>query len=117
MPANNFAVIIAFMVLIPNIFFLPGKQTRHESHVLRFGFVVLGIFVLHGNLVDVDFKYFDLGQSWEPVGFLVFIACLGYIVIRRFLRFEKDLATISQEMETARQIQSFILRNLQRVTK
>ena len=109
MPANNFAVIIAFLVLIPNIFFLPGKQTRHESLVLRFGFLVLVGFALHANLADIEFKYFDLGQGWEPIGFIVFIASLGYIVIRRFLRFEKDLATISQEMETARQIQSFIL--------
>jgi len=111
MPANNIMVIVASLVLMPNIFFLSGKQSRRESHVLRFGFIVLGGFVVHANLVGFNLMHGHgrLGQSWEPIGFLVLTACLGYIVVRRFLRFEKDLATISQEMETARQIQSFIL--------
>ena len=43
------------------------------------------------------------------VGLLIFIGCLGFIVIRRFFDNEKELAMLAHELETARQIQSFIL--------
>ncbi len=39
----------------------------------------------------------------------MFIGCLVYVVAYRFFHNEKDLITITHELETARQIQSFIL--------
>ena len=40
---------------------------------------------------------------------LVFLGCLVYVVAYRFFQNEKELLTITHELETARQIQSFIL--------
>ena len=45
----------------------------------------------------------------EPFGQLVFLGCLAFVVANRFFQNERDLITIAYELETARQIQSFIL--------
>jgi serine phosphatase RsbU (regulator of sigma subunit) len=45
----------------------------------------------------------------EGFGFIIFIGCLGYAVAHRFFQNEKELIAISHELETARQIQAFIL--------
>jgi serine phosphatase RsbU (regulator of sigma subunit) len=62
---------------------------------------------LHANLIGLI--KLPLGRNLEPVGFIVLIGCLVFIVVRRFFENEKELATIARELETARQIQSFIL--------
>lgn len=112
MPANNLLTLAAILVLLPNVF-SRGRRPGHELRVLRFGSVVFGAFALHANLAALMamqiLPQFHLGRDWEPVGFLVFIGCLGYIAARRVYVTEKKLLGISQELETARQIQSFIL--------
>ncbi len=45
----------------------------------------------------------------EGFGFFIFIGCLIYAVAHRFFQNEKELITLSHELETAQQIQSFIL--------
>jgi serine phosphatase RsbU (regulator of sigma subunit) len=50
-----------------------------------------------------------LGRNYEPIGLVVLFGCLGYLVANRFFQNEKELITLAHELETARQIQSFIL--------
>jgi serine phosphatase RsbU (regulator of sigma subunit) len=65
-------------------------------------------FAFHANLAHYFFSG-PFAQGLEPVGILILFGCLAYLVAVRFFQNEKDLITIEHELETARQIQSFIL--------
>ncbi len=105
--ANNIIVIIGFLIVIANLF-QPHLQSNRELKMLRAGFLILALLGLHANIAPLFTKgYESLDLEW--LGFLIFIGCLGYAVACRFFQNEKDLITIAHELETARQIQSFIL--------
>jgi serine phosphatase RsbU (regulator of sigma subunit) len=108
MLANNFFAILTILVILVNMFW-PGLKMTRELKVLRIGTVILVALALHANLIGLNIVRLPLGRNLEPLGFLIFICCLGAIVVRRFFDNEKELATIARELETARQIQSFIL--------
>jgi serine phosphatase RsbU (regulator of sigma subunit) len=108
MLANNFFAILGMLVILVNMFW-PGLQMTRELKVLRIGCLIFIAFALHANLIDLNIVRLPLGRDLEPLGFLVLIGCLVFIVVRRFFENEKELATIARELETARQIQSFIL--------
>ena len=108
MQANRFFAILIIIVIFVNMF-RPGLKMTQELKVLRIGTLILGAFALHANLIGLNILSLPLGRNIEPLGFLILIGCLGIIVIRRFFDNEKELATIARELETAKQIQSFIL--------
>jgi serine phosphatase RsbU (regulator of sigma subunit) len=107
MVVNNIMVIIGFLIVIANMF-QPHLQRNRELKVLKAGFLILALLALHANIAPLFTKgYASLDLEW--LGFIILICCLGYAVARRFFQNEKDLITIAHELETARQIQSFIL--------
>jgi serine phosphatase RsbU (regulator of sigma subunit) len=108
MHTNNFFAIVIVLFILVNIFWSGLKMTL-ELKVLRVGTLIFLALALHANLIGLNIVRLPLGQNIEPLGLLIFIGCLGIIVIRRFFENEKELATIARELETARQIQSFIL--------
>lgn len=108
MLANNFFAIVVILVILVNLFW-PGLQMTRELKVLRVGSLIFIVLALHANLMHLNIVRLPLSRDLEPLGFLIFIGCLTYIVVRRFFDNEKKLVTITYELETARQIQSFIL--------
>jgi len=70
------------------------------------GFVVWLLFVVHANLLGLKIL---TGQNVEFLGFLVFVACLGYVSARRTFANEERLLAINKELEIARRIQSSTL--------
>ena len=106
MHANNFYAIVCILVILVNMFWPVLKMTL-ELKVLRIGTVIFVALALHANLIGLI--GLPLGRNLEPVGFIVLIGCLFFIVVRRFFENEKELTAIARELETARQIQSFIL--------
>ena len=106
MYANNIFAILTVMVILVNMFW-PGLKTTWELKVLRIGVVIFVVLALHANLTGLI--KLPLGRDIEPMGFIILIGCLFFIVIRRFFENERELTTIARELETARQIQSFIL--------
>jgi sigma-B regulation protein RsbU (phosphoserine phosphatase) len=104
---NNIMVVIGILVVLAN-FFQPNLQWSRELKVLRFGFILFAILALYENIAPLLLKGYG-GSFLEDFGFVIFIGCLGYVVVHRFFLNEKELITISHELETARQIQSFIL--------
>jgi hypothetical protein len=108
MQVNRFFAILIIIVIFVNMF-RPGLKMTQELKVLRIGTLILGALVLHANLIGLNIFGLPLGRNIEPLGFLILIGCLGFVVIRRFFDNEKELATIARELETAKQIQSFIL--------
>jgi serine phosphatase RsbU (regulator of sigma subunit) len=105
--ANNILAIAGLLIIIFNLF-RPGVSRNKEIRVLRVGFIIYAVFAIHANLAHYLFTG-PLAQDLEPVGLLIVGSCLGYLVARRFFQNQKDLVTIEHELETARQIQSFIL--------
>jgi serine phosphatase RsbU (regulator of sigma subunit) len=107
MAGNNIIVIIGLLIVIANLF-QSHLQPNLELKMLRVGFLILALLAMHANIAPWFKKgYASFYLEW--LGFLIFIGCLGYAVAYRFFKNEKDLITIAHELETARQIQSFIL--------
>jgi sigma-B regulation protein RsbU (phosphoserine phosphatase) len=105
--ANNIMVIIGIVVVLANMF-QPELIWNRELKVLRFGFFIFAATALIQNTGPLLKKGYE-GSILEALGFVIFLGCLGYVVAHRFFQNEKELITISNELETARQIQSFIL--------
>ncbi len=105
--ANNILAVAGLTIVIVNLFW-PGLSLNRETRILRVGFAIFAVFALHANLSNYFFSG-PFAQNLEGVGLLILFGCLGYLVAVHFFQNEKDLITIEHELETARQIQSFIL--------
>jgi sigma-B regulation protein RsbU (phosphoserine phosphatase) len=78
-----------------------------EWRVLVAGIVVFLLFVVNSHAVGASLVPWRFNA--EPLGFLVQLACLGYIAVSRFFSQDRRLAAIDQEMRSAREIQMSIL--------
>jgi len=105
--ANNVMAIVGILVVVIN-FFQPGLKMIRELLVLKYGGLVWAITALYENIIPLLTAGYNV-VSFEPFGQLVFLGCLVYVVAYRFSRNERDLLAIGHELETARQIQAFIL--------
>ena len=103
--ANNFVVLgtlaATALVLVTNKW-----RLSHESRVFIAGSLVWMLFVVHANLLGLKIL---TGQNVEFLGFLVFVACLGYVSAYRTFANEERLLAINKELEIARRIQSSTL--------
>lgn len=86
----------------------PGARQRlsHEFRVFIAGFLVWMLFVVNENLLGLKVL---TGRNVEFLGFLVFVACLGYVSAYRTFANEERLLAINKELEIARRIQSSTL--------
>lgn len=101
---NNVFVIAALVLLLTER--PPSHSGDREFVVARVGLLVFAAFALFINIVDV------LRLGWpnvEPLGFIVLLACLGYVAARQALQREEQLAELHRELEVARRIQQSIL--------
>jgi phosphoserine phosphatase RsbU/P len=99
-------VLVAITVTLANLF-APGQPTDRDRWLLRVTFLVLGAFVILENLRALGLTPWR--DNAEPVGFLIFNCGLGVIAARRIFDAQERLASIRQELETARRIQQSIL--------
>jgi sigma-B regulation protein RsbU (phosphoserine phosphatase) len=109
--ANNFVVLgtLATTALFPVVNkWRPGPRPRlsHEFRIFIAGFVVWLLFVVHANLLGLKIL---TGQDVEFLGFLIFVACLGYVSAYHTFANEERLLAINKELEIARRIQSSTL--------
>lgn len=108
-------VVVAYCLLITvlPLSYPRGQRMPSELKIFYGGLAVFGVFVVRDNLT---FFGFFRGHTVEPIGFLVFVGCLGYLAAARSLSNEQGLLAIQKELEIARQIQSSILpRDIPRV--
>ncbi len=109
--ANNFVVLgtlaATALFLVANKW-RPGPRQRlsHEFRVFIAGSLVWILFVVHANLLGLKIL---TGHNVEFLGFLVFVASLGYVSAYRTFALEERFLTINKELEIARRIQSSIL--------
>jgi serine phosphatase RsbU (regulator of sigma subunit) len=82
------------------------KPLNSEYRILISGLFIFGAFVVYGNLADLRLV---AGTDIEPLGFLIFLAFLGYLAAHRIFANEEHLLAINKELQIANQIQSSIL--------
>lgn len=99
-------VLAAITVTLANLF-APRREPDRDLWLLRASFLVLGAFVILENLRAMGLTPWR--DNAEPVGFLIFNCGLGVIAARRIFDTQERLASIRQELETARRIQQSIL--------
>jgi sigma-B regulation protein RsbU (phosphoserine phosphatase) len=99
-------VLVAITVTLANLF-APGRKADRDLRLLRWSFLVMGVFVVLENLRALGLTPWR--DNAEPVGFLVFNCGLGVIAARRIFDAQERLTSIRQELETARRIQQSIL--------
>jgi sigma-B regulation protein RsbU (phosphoserine phosphatase) len=105
--ANSILVLVFWAILVVFLFFLrPPGRLPTDLRVVAVGLSIFAAFVLHANLVGLRIIP---GQNLEPIGFLVFVWTLGYLVAHRIAAQEQSLRAIEKELEIARQIQTSIL--------
>ncbi len=109
--ANSFFVLgtlaaVSLFLLASKVRPGPREQLGHEFRVFIAGFLVWMLFIVNENLRTLRILP---GYSVEFVGFLMFIACLGYVAAHRAFANEERLLAINKELEIARRIQSSTL--------
>jgi len=107
---NRIFVFTLIASLVANLPWFRPKASRkplsREYRILIFGLLIFGAFVVYGNLADLKLVP---GANVEPVGFLIFLAFLGYLAARRTFANEEHLVAINKELQIANQIQASIL--------
>ncbi len=78
-----------------------------EWRVLVTAIAVFLVFVVNEHAVAAHVVPWR--ASVEPIGFLIQLLCLGYIAVSRFFAQGRQLASVDQEMRSAREIQTSIL--------
>ncbi|HKR64015.1 MAG TPA: hypothetical protein VJZ00_09810, partial [Thermoanaerobaculia bacterium] len=103
---NNVLVILGGVSVIANTARLRGRMTLELRVVLAGAFLFL-LFALNNNLAALGLLPWPSGN--ETLGFLLFVAALGFAAVRAFLRGEREQLALENELRTAREIQQSIL--------
>jgi phosphoserine phosphatase RsbU/P len=108
--ATQKAIHLIAVVVIPVLMvllFVGGRSATREQKILRAGFFVFLLFIVHTNLANIG--VIAHGPDLEFIGFVTFLGCLGYVAAARTQRNEEQLLTLSKELEIARGIQAGLL--------
>jgi phosphoserine phosphatase RsbU/P len=108
--ATQRAIHLIAIVVIPVLMvllFIGGRSATREQKILRAGFFVFLLFIVHTNLANIG--AIQHGPDLEFIGFVTFLGCLGYVAAARTQRTEEQLLTLNKELEIARGIQAGLL--------
>ncbi|MCU1220291.1 MAG: Serine phosphatase RsbU, regulator of sigma subunit [Candidatus Angelobacter sp.] len=102
----NTTALLAMPPLLAMLF-IPFRSASRDQTILRTGILIFALFVLYTNLVNI--KVIHGNSGLEFIGFVFFLASVGYVAARRTRRNEERLLSLSKEMEIARGIQAGLL--------
>jgi phosphoserine phosphatase RsbU/P len=108
--ATQRAIHLIAVVVIPVLMvllFVGGRSATREQKILRAGFFIFLVFIVHTNLANIE--AIPHGPDLEFIGFVTFLGCLGYVAAARTQRNEEQLLTLNKELEIARGIQAGLL--------
>lgn len=108
--ATQRAIHLIAVVVIPILMvllFVGGRSATREQKILRAGFFVFLLFIVHTNLTNIG--AIAHGPDLEFIGFVTFLGCLGYVAAARTQQNEEQLLTLNKELEIARGIQAGLL--------
>jgi serine phosphatase RsbU (regulator of sigma subunit) len=109
MSVSNSVIVVATCALI-GVYYVYGRREQSSLREVRVAFAgvaVFALFAIEANLTNL--KLVPTHRNIEPIGFLIFVCCLGYVAAQRTLAKEERLLEINKELEIANQIQSSIL--------
>ncbi len=101
---NNILVIAALILLFTEP--MRGHAINKDFIIVRRGLLIFAGFALWDNLGDVVQSRLP---KIEPIGFVAFLASLGYVAVIQTIRQDQELNQIRDELEVARRIQLSIL--------
>jgi phosphoserine phosphatase RsbU/P len=106
MPFNRIVVVANLLVALVSV----ALDTRRRRWT-RDGWIVLAGALVFGAAAGFEtLRGSMFGRiDGEPFAMLVFVLCLGYVVLKHVFHSERRMAVVSQELKTARQIQQSIL--------
>jgi phosphoserine phosphatase RsbU/P len=102
----NVGFVLATQAIAVAAIFTPRAQVSAELRILRGSYLFLLPFIVNENLGGLGWPHVP---DIEVFGFLGFLGGLGYVTARRVFANEQRLASLAQELETARRIQASIL--------
>ena len=106
--ANSWLVLVLVSIALGHGLYasrIARVQTILTDRIVVLGAAVFGAFIINENAGQVVVP----GTNIEPIGMLVFVLCLGYVVLRTVFRSQADFAVVQRELETARRIQTSLL--------
>lgn len=103
---NNVLVILGGVNILLNLLIAPQRREL-ELRVVMIGAAVFMLFAVNNNLVALGALPWAFHD--ETLGFVIFVAALGFAATRRFVRGERERLAIDNELQTAREIQRSIL--------
>jgi serine phosphatase RsbU (regulator of sigma subunit) len=105
---NNILVIgSCALVAIYYVYGRPAQGASRDVKITFAGVAIFALFAVETNLQDL--RLLPYHRNIEPIGFLIFVCCLGYVAANRTLAKEERLLAINKELQIANQIQSSIL--------
>ena len=102
-PINSILVCSITCLILANIF-LSGVKITQELLVLGFGLGIFLLSVLNDNLAELNLLPWSFKIEWPA--FVILICSVGYVILRRSIKMEKDLIRVNRDMENARNILS-----------
>ncbi len=102
---NNVLVVVGGVNILFNL--LRAVRSSPDLRIVLAGALVFLLFAFNNNvnnLIELPWDYDD-----ETPGFVIFMAALGYVATRAFVRGERESLAIDSELKTAREIQQSIL--------
>jgi serine phosphatase RsbU (regulator of sigma subunit) len=103
---SSIVVITCLVVIVANIL-RSDKRRTNDMRGLLTGSIASGIFIALDNLRGLGLILLPFRTEWA--GMVVIYITLGLLTVRRMYTIEQRLMAVSQELETARRIQSSIL--------
>jgi hypothetical protein len=106
--ANSWLVLILVSIALGHGLYasrIARVQTIVTDRIVVLGAAVFAAFIINENVGQIVVP----GTNIEPIGMLVFVLCLGYVVLRTVFRSEAEFAGVQRELETARRIQTSLL--------
>jgi phosphoserine phosphatase RsbU/P len=104
---NIFVIGSCALVSVYYVYGRPARGTSREVKITFAGVAIFALFAIATNLQDL--RVLPYQRNIEPIGFLIFVCCLGYVAAHRTLAKEERLLAINKELQIANQIQSSIL--------
>ncbi len=101
--ANLLIIVLLIIVLARSV---RQKTENEDFRVIRWGGLIFVAFILWENFRSVFGLPFP---NIEAIGFMAFLAALGYVAARQTLQRDRQLSEIQKELEVARRIQLSIL--------
>jgi phosphoserine phosphatase RsbU/P len=105
-PGLGIIILLPLVLLFGRVMGYSAPKFPHRA-LLFAALILYFLAFVHDRLINAAASVWRPG--FGPYGFFVLVCTLGYVVVQRVLTNEKQLSALSEEMHTAKQIQSSIL--------